>query len=223
MTDKRISYVDQLGFFDPLEYATPIHVIGAGGIGSAVAVQLGKLGVRELHVWDEDVVEGKNIPGQLPYRPSDIGRPKVEALSAYFVRQEMETRVFAHREMVGPNTDLRGLVISGVDSMAARIDIWEAVRDNPFVPLYIDGRVGGEYLQLLTVDPIDPDSAASYARWLFDDNDDPELECSMRAVCFVPGTLAGYIVAQFTLHVRREPMHSSIFIDLKTSQAHLPK
>lgn len=73
-------YSDQTDIFDPAKFGWPVHLIGVGGIGSAVVFPLLKLGIHELHVWDSDKVEPRNIPAQLVYRLSDVGTSKVEAL-----------------------------------------------------------------------------------------------------------------------------------------------
>ena len=73
-----VSYADQKQIFDPDQFTWPVHVIGLGGIGSALVLPLVKLGLRsELHLWDDDAtVEPHNIPAQLLYRRSDVGKPK---------------------------------------------------------------------------------------------------------------------------------------------------
>src|SRR5690554_7355564 len=42
-------------------------------------LQLAKLGITNITVWDFDVVEEHNVPNQL-FGLNDIGKPKVEAL-----------------------------------------------------------------------------------------------------------------------------------------------
>ena len=67
-----------------------IHLLGCGGTGSILishilrALRLGldleRYNNAELHIWDPDIVEEKNIHRQ-NFFPSDIGLPKVEALA----------------------------------------------------------------------------------------------------------------------------------------------
>ena len=155
-------YRDQTAIFDPAKFTWPVHIIGAGGIGSAVIFPLLKLGVHELHVWDPDVVEAHNLPAQLLYRPSDIGMSKASAVQAFAERQESDCQVVPHTEFVTADTPFDGIVISGVDSMKSRSHIWDAVKFNPLVPLYMDGRIGGEQLQLLSLNPSDIDGIDAY-------------------------------------------------------------
>lgn len=51
-------------YFDPekiREAKVPIHIIGVGAIGSHIAIQLAKLGIEEITVWDFDTVDDHNI------------------------------------------------------------------------------------------------------------------------------------------------------------------
>lgn len=199
------SYADQRDIFDPSEFSWPVHVIGLGGIGSALVLPLVKLGLRsELHLWDDDaLIEPHNIPAQLLYRQSDIGKPKAataaEILAPYC---EPQCKLVPHAEKVNQDTALSGVVIGGVDSMTSRKAIWEAIQFNPEVPLYIDGRIGGEQFQLFTANPSDLDDIEFYQGWLFDDSEGAPLPCAARTVIGPPVTLAGMIITQLTRFAR---------------------
>lgn len=212
-----IDYSQQVSIFDPDNFYEPVHVIGAGGIGSALFFPLSKLGVSELHVWDTDTLELKNIPYQLPYRPSDVGRSKVELLAEFAQRQELDCDVTVHNQRVDDNTELDGVVFSGVDSMESRKAIWHTVQSQrDLVPLYIDGRIGGEYVQMFSVNPQDSHQCAVYESWLFDDEHAAPLPCSARAVIHPAGLLANLMIAEFTRWYRKEPLKGSVFVDLKS-------
>lgn len=211
-------YSDQRDIFDPSRFSWPIHIIGLGGIGSALILPLIKLGVDELHVWDRDVVEPHNIPAQLIYRSSDVGAPKVQAALSFVKHMEADCKVVSHNEFVEANTALEGIVISGVDSMASRQAIWQSVKWNVDVPLYLDGRIGGEALQLLSLNPCDFDMVTAYESWLFPDNEASDLPCAARTVIHPPTVLAGLMAAQITLHARGEAYRTNIQAHLKSSQ-----
>jgi molybdopterin/thiamine biosynthesis adenylyltransferase len=55
-------------------------VIGAGGLGSPVALFLGSAGVGRLTVADPDVVELTNLQRQIAHDMSVLGRPKAESV-----------------------------------------------------------------------------------------------------------------------------------------------
>lgn len=58
-----------------------VLVVGLGAVGSWVACTLAQSGVGKLLLMDPDVVELSNLHRQFGYRLSDVGRPKVDALS----------------------------------------------------------------------------------------------------------------------------------------------
>lgn len=68
---------------DP-KFGSPIRVavIGLGGTGCALLPLLGVQRIAEVILVDGDTVEAVNLPRQLLYRSSDVGRPKVRAAAA---------------------------------------------------------------------------------------------------------------------------------------------
>ena len=55
-------------FFDPSklkEKNIDINIIGVGAVGSYIALQLAKLGVEKIIIWDFDVVDEHNITNQV--------------------------------------------------------------------------------------------------------------------------------------------------------------
>ncbi|NTW49999.1 MAG: molybdopterin-synthase adenylyltransferase MoeB [Chlorobiales bacterium] len=56
-----------------------VLIVGAGGLGSPVAMYLAAAGIGKLGIVEYDTVDGSNLQRQLLYRTSDIGRPKAEA------------------------------------------------------------------------------------------------------------------------------------------------
>ena len=54
-------------------------VIGAGGLGSPVAMYLAAAGIGELVISDHDVVDLSNLQRQLLHRDTDIGRNKADS------------------------------------------------------------------------------------------------------------------------------------------------
>src|SRR6059058_1935663 len=56
-----------------------ILLIGAGGLGSPVALYLAAAGVGTLGLVDFDVVDVTNLQRQLLHGTHDVGRPKLES------------------------------------------------------------------------------------------------------------------------------------------------
>ena len=140
-----------------------VTLIGAGSIGSTTAVWLAKMGITNLTIYDDDLVEEHNWSNQL-YSEADIGRPKVEAL--WDVMEQFcnfTPRAVAHRYTDEPLTEV---VISAVDSMASRKAIWQSVKKQPQVQLYVDARMGLETLIVHSVRR----SSREYAKSLHSDS-----------------------------------------------------
>ncbi len=57
-------------------------IIGAGGLGSPVALYLGTAGVGHITVVDADTVDLTNLQRQIAHDQSRIGQPKAESVRA---------------------------------------------------------------------------------------------------------------------------------------------
>jgi hypothetical protein len=220
-----IPYGDQLNIFNPDTFTEDVHVIGLGGLGSAVAFSLVKLGLKKvkLHLWDRDRVEPHNVPCQLIYRPSDIdpvtglGRPKVEAAVEFLSGFAMpELTIVPHREFITAETPLSGVIIGCVDNMdKGRIPLWEAIQravaeDALAIPLYIDTRMGGHQIQIFSINPTDVDDEEYYGHWLFPDAEASAEPCAERTNIAPPLMVAGRVITQFTRFSRELPLRRMI-------------
>jgi molybdopterin/thiamine biosynthesis adenylyltransferase len=193
---------------------TPVHLIGCGGIGSVVALALGKLGCSHLTLYDDDRVEEHNVPNQL-FRTADVGRPKVEAL-AEILEAFTGTRPRTHvRRVLGER--LQGIVICGVDSMATRKILWQkTVRHRAGIPLYLDGRLGAEVCRLYAIRPADPDDVRCYEQSLYDDSQAVPLSCTAGAIIYTGLAMASLVADQVKKFATGEPVAREILYDLKT-------
>jgi len=72
------------GVHEKVRQAT-VGIAGAGGLGSAVAIALARIGVGRLVIADFDVVEPSNLNRQ-QFFVDQIGLPKVDALKANLLR-----------------------------------------------------------------------------------------------------------------------------------------
>lgn len=76
-----------------------IVIVGVGGTGSSVAVQLARMGVRKLTLIDKDVIDTSNISRVYGSKKSDIGKPKVDVLKTHLA-------TFSRTEIVAICTDI---------------------------------------------------------------------------------------------------------------------
>src|SRR5437588_6049521 len=59
--------------------AAKVLCIGAGGLGSPLAMYLGAAGVGTLGIVDFDVVDLTNLQRQIIHDTDDVGRPKLQS------------------------------------------------------------------------------------------------------------------------------------------------
>ena len=92
-----------------------IMVIGAGGIGSFLIPLLDRVNEYQINVWDDDIVEKKNLSYQ-DYYENDVGKHKTEVMAKRY------GSVYSHPYRVLTKQQLKGydLVICCVDNLELR-------------------------------------------------------------------------------------------------------
>lgn len=195
-------FSDQTGIFNPDSIAETITVVGVGGIGASILPTLVTMGFRLFKLIDPDVVEPRNVASQLLFAPCDLYRPKVEVARDYLLRYGATDVRIERRRFVADDVANGGIVISGVDTMATRQEIWGAVKDSP-TQLYLDGRIGGQHTTLFAVEPFDGDWYEN--RWLFDDSKAAPLPCAQRAIAY-PAVALGALMASHLARFSRGEM-----------------
>lgn len=156
-----------------------IDVIGAGATGSRIAMELAKLGVQNLHVWDFDEVEEHNIANQV-FGVGDIGKSKVEAL-AERIENDTGLKIEAHNEEVTGRHILGSIVFLLTDTMSSRKAIWEgALRYKPAVNAVIETRMGRDEGRVYTLSPTSPPEIELWESTLCEDEEASDSLCGAR-------------------------------------------
>jgi hypothetical protein len=207
-----LDYWRQQGIVTPDELPA-VQLIGVGGIGSFTLLAMAKMGVTKLVVYDDDTIESHNIPNQL-YSLEDIGLPKV--LAAYNLCEEFAgVQITTVQQRLNGHA-IEGVVVSGVDSMASRKDIWDRVKFKAAIPLYIEARMGAEVSRIHTLNPCDPDACKWYETTLYSDEDAIEAPCTERAIIYNGFAIAALIANQVKKYAKKEQLFREIIFDLKT-------
>lgn len=100
-------------------------IIGAGGLGSAIAVQLTAMGIGRLQIVDHDTIETTNLHRQTSYTSGDVGTLKVEALQQRLRAINPHVQVDVSAEKFAPSR-LSGrpdIVIDGSDNFDCRFAV----------------------------------------------------------------------------------------------------
>lgn len=179
-------YSKQTDLIKPHEFKKPIHVIGCGAIGSWVVFFLLKMGFSNIHVYDYDVVEEHNLPNQM-FKEDQIGTHKVESiLSVYMdffedVIEKNQSRLIIHNQKVTSKdaTLFNGVVISCVDSMEARKEIYENALKFGSAELWIEGRIGIYGAYIYTVERGNMTAFNEYEKTLYADEDAEVSSCGV--------------------------------------------
>ena len=186
---------------DALE-GVKINMIGCGGIGSSTILELARLGITDFEIWDPDKVEWHNLTTQ-KFRFKDIGRFKVEAI-VDILSEFTTAQTTVHKSRFKMDSSITGILISGVDSMAARKDIWKQIRLQPSLQVYIDGRMGGEQGVVYTVNSCDPPNDVEwYEDTLVSDTQVPPLRCSAQGISYNLAFIASLIASQVKRFLRQ--------------------
>lgn len=136
-----ISTVKQGDYFQPIDdLKHPIHIIGVGAIGSTIATMLARMGVPELHLYDIDDVEMKNVCNQ-EYFDHQVGTPKLEAITETLVKINPDIQVKIHPLGWKKGTRLSGYVFMCVDSIDLRREIVEDNKINMYIKAMFDFRM----------------------------------------------------------------------------------
>ncbi|MBF0425490.1 MAG: HesA/MoeB/ThiF family protein [Magnetococcales bacterium] len=101
-------------------------LIGAGGLGVAVALALAGTSLRRLGVVDPDVVSLSNLQRQVLYRVSDLDQPKVACVVRHLRSRRPELEVVAHRARLEDAVAIAALardydlIVDGSDNFPTR-------------------------------------------------------------------------------------------------------
>lgn len=174
-----------------------VDVIGCGATGSKIAMQLAKLGVENLHIWDFDRIESHNVANQI-FGNHQIGMQKVEAL-ATMIKEHTDLDVVAHDERVTGEHTLGNVVFLLTDTMASRKEIWEgAIRNKPSIDRMIETRMGSSEGRIYSVTPYDPVDVSYWESTLCDDEEASDSLCGSRvSVGSTAELVSGYAVWAF--------------------------
>lgn len=92
-------------YFSPVQLAAlraaRVGIVGAGGLGSNVAMMLARSGFIHLTLVDPDIVDASNLNRQC-YWPEDVGEAKVLALTRRLKALEPGMKVTVHQTAVTP-------------------------------------------------------------------------------------------------------------------------
>jgi sulfur-carrier protein adenylyltransferase/sulfurtransferase len=102
-----------------------VLTIGAGGLGSPLALYLAAAGIGTLGIVDFDVVDESNLQRQIIHGTSDVGRPKMESARDRIKDINPNVRVEAYEEALSSENALEifedfDVIVDGTDNFPTR-------------------------------------------------------------------------------------------------------
>ena len=105
--------------------AASVLCVGAGGLGSPVAMYLAAAGVGRIGIVDFDVVDYSNLQRQIIHGTPDVGRPKLESARDSLAAINPEVRIETHNLALSSGNALDlfreyDIIVDGTDNFPTR-------------------------------------------------------------------------------------------------------
>jgi sulfur-carrier protein adenylyltransferase/sulfurtransferase len=107
-----------------------VLVIGAGGLGSPIAMYLAAAGVGKLGIVDFDRVDVTNLQRQILHTTPDVGRPKVESAVEHLRAINPTIEVVGHDTLLFSTNVFDGydVIVDGTDNFPVRYLVNDATQ-----------------------------------------------------------------------------------------------
>jgi len=104
---------------------TSVLCIGAGGLGSPIAMYLAAAGIGKLGILDFDVVDFSNLQRQIIHGTADVNRPKTESAKETIASINPNVEVVVHNMRISSENALElihpyDIVVDGTDNFPTR-------------------------------------------------------------------------------------------------------
>ena len=110
------------------------------------------------------------------------------------------------------------IVISCVDKMKVRKEIFDVCKDNDKVQLFIDTRMAGLQGQIYTVDMTNKQEIKNYEKTLFGDDEAVQQRCTERSILFTVMGIASFVCNQIVKAFKEEELRNYIVLDYSIPQ-----
>lgn len=102
-----------------------VLVVGAGGLGSPVALYLAAAGVGTIGIADFDMVELHNLQRQILHGTSDVDQPKIESAQRTLSEINSHVNIVLHEQGVQPDNAVElfaqyDVIVDGTDNFSTR-------------------------------------------------------------------------------------------------------
>ncbi|GMQ87463.1 MAG: molybdopterin-synthase adenylyltransferase MoeB [Gammaproteobacteria bacterium] len=160
-----------------------VLIIGAGGLGSPVAMYLASAGIGQITIADNDEVDLSNLQRQILHRNKDLGRPKVDSARDTLTELNPDIQItplntFIDRAALAKLVTQTDLVVDASDNFATRFAINATCVETGTA--LVSGAAIRMEGQLFVFLPQRADSPCY--RCLYSEGDEPDQTCSENGV-----------------------------------------
>ncbi len=211
-------------------------IIGVGGIGSWVALNLARIG-HNIYLIDPDLVDETNVTGGQMFSCNNVGTYKVDAVKETCRNFGCDEEITVMAEEYTSHTGHLDIMISAVDNMVARKVIFQQWKkrlgySSEKSCILIDGRLLMETMEIFTLRGDRKEDIEKYEKeYLFNDSEVPDLDCTNKQSTFGAMTIAGLITATLCNHLtnvkigeemREVPFYQRMHLPILNYQTHEP-
>jgi molybdopterin/thiamine biosynthesis adenylyltransferase len=176
-----------------------ILVVGVGGIGSSTLYCLTKSIPAQYYILDSDVVVEHNINTQY-FRPNQVGKYKVEACKDNCEYPGSKPIITIRKEF---SDEYVSIMISALDNMKARKQVYEIWKNQPDRQILIDGRLRSSLYEVYVVIP---GREEEYEKTLFEDSEVDSGPCTFKQTAYfamligarITHVLVNYLINKYT-------------------------
>lgn len=201
--------------------AGKVLIVGAGGLGSPVALYLAAAGVGSLGIADDDIVSESNLQRQILYREEDLGKKKalVAALRAGGLNSNVEVVPYEFRldsSNAANIVEMYDIVVDCSDNFPTRYMLDSICREKK--KIYVYGAIEGFVGQVSVFDA--GYGTGSYTDLYPEPADNPSL-----GVVGMSAAVVGGVMAHETIKILcgyGEVLRNKLWgIDLRTMQSYI--
>jgi adenylyltransferase/sulfurtransferase len=102
-----------------------VLIVGAGGLGSPIAIYLALAGIGTVGIVDFDIVDLSNLQRQVLHQTADVGKPKVQSARETLAAYNPDVNVVVHEEPITSDNAFAiirnyDIIVNGADNFATR-------------------------------------------------------------------------------------------------------
>ncbi len=190
-----------------------VAIYGLGGIGSVLAMMVNIMGFKDILGYDGDIFEEHNSSTS-SYPLNMIGMPKSECAYRLGRLYGDDNQNSFKRAFWKPEDGVRDVIISAVDSMDVRKELYEEWLKRDTRKVFIDLRMGAMSMEVITTTK---KNDIYMSTWQPSEAISDEV-CTARHTIFTAFTVASLGLAQLNKALSGIPYHAYVWLGLDIMQ-----